>query len=199
MEWKSADRINKNINRLILHSRHKMRGTRQQIRTMGARLLFLIGFSMNWSRVFSRPTEFPCNFFDSVNITDGRKLKNQSIIFDGIEYPKWQYAEFDYIINNGIDRSSVHPHIRGCLCNRKPCLRLCCPLGTFSTAKNGREECRPNDRARELEGEILDRNNKTEHVKFDQVLSIVDDMPCRGVFSADGEYRITRVSNHSKC
>lgn len=79
-----------------------MRGTRQPIRTMDVRLLFIIGFSVNWSCVFSRSAELPCNFFDSVNITDGHKLNNQSIIFEGIEYPKWQYAEFDYIINNGL-------------------------------------------------------------------------------------------------
>lgn len=171
-----------------------MRGTSEQIQTMGVRLIFLIGFFANSNCVFSRSAEFPCDFFDSVNITDGINLNNQSIIFDGIEYPKGQYAVFDYIITNGIDRSSVDPHIRGCLCNRMPCLRFCCELGMVSTTKNGRDECHPNDRAREIEGEILDRNNQTKHVKFNQVISIVDHMPCRGVFPVDGEYRITHVS-----
>lgn len=171
-----------------------MRGTMKRTQTMGVRLLLLIGSLMIRNCVFCRSVELPCKFLDTVNITEGHKVNNESILFEGIEYPNGQYAEFDYIENNETDHTSVEPHIRGCLCNRKPCMRICCPLGTVSGKTNGRDVCRPNDAATELEGDFLDGDNHMIHVKYNQVLSIVDHKPCDEVDLVEGDYRITYVS-----
>lgn len=157
------------------------------------RLLYLIGFVVNWCSVLASSTELPCNFFDSVNITSGNELSNKSIMFDGIEYPEGQYAKLNYVLNDGTAPTSVHSHIRGCLCNRKPCIRLCCPFGKFYSNENGREECHSSERATNIEGEILDHNNQTKYVKLNEKLSIVDRVPCSGVFSVRGDYQIQHV------
>ncbi|RZL40467.1 MAG: hypothetical protein EOP00_26600, partial [Pedobacter sp.] len=40
-----------------------------------------------------------CDYFDSVNITDGKKHPNSSILHNNILYDISEYAEFDYMIN----------------------------------------------------------------------------------------------------
>lgn len=75
--------------------------------------------------------ELPCNFLDSIDISSGVKLSNDSIIYKGIEYLKDNYAKVNYTLDNEIKRINVAPHIRGCPCNIKSCIRLCCPYGSF--------------------------------------------------------------------
>ncbi|CAO1416062.1 unnamed protein product [Diamesa tonsa] len=68
----------------------------------------------------------PCNYIDTVNITSGHKDNDGNIIFNGTTFPKEMYAQYNYEIVNYVERKSVNPHTRGCLCLIKPCIRLCC-------------------------------------------------------------------------
>lgn len=71
----------------------------------------------------------PCSFFDTVNITDGIKLNNGSIFHDGITYAKDQYKYFNYIYSRPNIKNSTSPHIRGCFCHYRICVRSCCAKG----------------------------------------------------------------------
>lgn len=75
-------------------------------------LLFVVATA--WS-------EDPCNFYMSVNIDEGTKLEDGSIITDGLMYPPNLYFEY-----KGMDEVV---QMRGCICELKPCYRKCCPLG----------------------------------------------------------------------
>lgn len=89
---------------------------------------------------FSKAVEvLPCHFFDSKNISGGGLQPNGDLIFEDVIYPKNQYATIDYTYNMlkyGKYIEKVDPYVRGCICNIKPCLRLCCPLGTYQTKEN---------------------------------------------------------------
>lgn len=63
--------------------------------------------------------ELPCRFVDSIDISEGALQLNQSIIFDGVEFTPADYAKVDHDSIN-----ETEPHTRGCLCNRKPCIRV---------------------------------------------------------------------------
>lgn len=68
----------------------------------------------------------PCDFIDTINITSGHKDIHGNYIYNGDTYHKGLYAEYNYVVENFTETLTVEPHIRGCLCKLKPCIRLCC-------------------------------------------------------------------------
>lgn len=94
--------------------------------TMRLQAIILIGLVRACSSsAFSLNSELPCDFSDSINITDGILYSNNSIIFDDLEFPLGQYVKLDHTLVNGIAPVTVTPYTRGCICNRMPCIRLC--------------------------------------------------------------------------
>lgn len=74
------------------------------------------------------PYGVPCRFHNTVNITDGVRDHDDSILHNGLKYQSHLYAEYNYIIVNTTSKRTVDRHIRGCLCLLdKPCIRLCLP------------------------------------------------------------------------
>ncbi|CRK99458.1 CLUMA_CG012609, isoform A [Clunio marinus] len=68
----------------------------------------------------------PCSFFDTMNITSGKQDQNGNFNFNGEIFKKGTFATYNYTIENFTDLVAAEPHIRGCVCNSKPCIRLCC-------------------------------------------------------------------------
>lgn len=66
-----------------------------------------------------------CDLSESINITDGEYNKNGQFIHKGLTYEPDMFAEFDFIIVNHSERAQVEPHIRGCVCLLKKCVRVC--------------------------------------------------------------------------
>ncbi|XP_035786269.1 G-protein coupled receptor Mth2-like isoform X1 [Anopheles albimanus] len=91
---------------------------------MGGRIFasLLVLFGVRYSACNS----LPCDFIDSVNITDGVRLANGSINHNGIVYSPTYYREIDYDYEDFATRKYVPPYIRGCLCAVRICVRLCC-------------------------------------------------------------------------
>lgn len=79
----------------------------------------------------------PCNFLDTVNITGGYKDNEKRFHYKDVIFEFGTYGEYDYIIENFTIKISVEPHIRGCICRYKNCIRICC--------KEDREICVKSD------------------------------------------------------
>lgn len=86
-------------------------------------------------------TAIPCEFYDSTVIEGGRRLSNGSIKHNGVMYNPDQYGSIDYSITDDFEKVSVKNHIRGCVCNIKKCIRLCCPYGQFFNARGQDKVC----------------------------------------------------------
>lgn len=143
----------------------------------------------------SSSKDLPCHFLDSINITAGFRQPNGSIIFNGISFPKNKIATLDYILVNGTENVPVKPHVRGCLCGlEKPCVRLCCPHGSVSEYTNEGHICSTHESAKDLESEIVDKNNQTNTVKLHEHFVYVDHRPCKEFYVAD-EFQITHVNS----
>lgn len=146
---------------------------------MGVLPLFVIGFVLNQCNgLHFRSDSLPCDFQDSVNITNGILQSDGAIIFNGTKYSKDQFAEIDYIVVNESKRETVESHFRGCPCNVRPCIRLCCPLGQFIDSKNLKPglilqqiPCYNHPRAKDYQSEILDENRQPKIVKLDEQFS----------------------------
>lgn len=139
---------------------------------MGVLLTILIGLiSLEWSDATAPAVELPCEFHDSINITNGDVKQSDTLIFDRIKFPKGQYAEVNYTLVNGSERLAARPHFRGCPCNVKACIRLCCPLGSFvdntKLISGQRIPCIDHPAARDYQREVFDRNNQSQVVKLD--------------------------------
>lgn len=152
--------------------------------------LGLISLRVN---VVSTIKDLPCNFFDSINITEGNRHENGSFTFNGIEYTNGLYAEVDYIVpiaENPGKKESVDPHFRGCLCNLTTCIRLCCPPGQVSDG----DTCYSNDLAKNIESMIYNGNNLSG-VLLDKHFGYVHDKFCTndGLYPLDN-YSILAVS-----
>lgn len=134
----------------------------------------------------------PCHFLDSINITGGFLRPDESIMFDGIVYPRTKYAPMNYILKDGTDKIAIDPHIRGCICEIESCLRLCCPLGTHWIKQNRTGACEVHEGARNSEGNILHENKETEKIFIDNHFAYVHGKPCK-LLHFDEDYRITHV------
>ncbi|XP_055309713.1 G-protein coupled receptor Mth2-like [Sitodiplosis mosellana] len=113
----------------------------------------------------------PCDFADSIKINDGELQSNKSIIFNGIEYPPNQY--FNHTVNNTDGSKGVE--LRGCICNIRKCIRLCCPHGSFTISMIMKEvKCQQNEKARNFQAEVSDENGQTKIQNLDQHFGYVD-------------------------
>lgn len=154
-------------------------------------IIVLIGLlSVNLS-VALKLTELPCDFLDSINITGGNRLPYDAIQFNGIVYPSDQYAEINYVIEAGTFEITVDPYLRGCICNIKTCLRLCCPLGTLHIDERA-TTCRDHDKAKKFEAEIIHENNETKIIPLERYFAYVEGFPCNFMY-IDDEYQINHV------
>lgn len=162
---------------------------------MALKLWLIIKISLalsSWTNAFHVNQELPCDFIDSINITGGIVDANHNILFNGIEFTSDQYATVNYIID-GTDRILVKMHERGCPCMSKPCIRLCCPYGSFVESMEYGEdiECRKNEAAKQIKSEIIDENNKTSVINLNEHFGFAD-KACHRHFIAD-DFKLHKV------
>jgi len=68
-----------------------------------------------------------CDFFDTVDISDGKRFSNGSYLYENLLIPSHLTGEYDFkLLSNG-SKEVVASHIRGCVCKLRPCVRFCCP------------------------------------------------------------------------
>lgn len=116
----------------------------------------------------------PCKFLDSINITDGIQNVDGSITFDEITYTSDNYGIFNYEFVNETYRRPAVPHLRGCTCRVRPCVRLCCPRGHI--VGNG---CEKYDQSHNLSIDIWNSENETSTVQLFEQFSYTLGKPCQ--------------------
>lgn len=107
----------------------------------------------------------PCDYYESTNISGGKKQLNGSVIFGHMEFPKEWYANVSYkyatktanVTKNGrtievtrLIRNKVDQYLRGCVCNRFPCIRFC------SNPKNSMEILIPTMNSKDKSAPLMD-------------------------------------------
>jgi len=133
--------------------------------------LFLISQSVEAS--------ISCKFIDTVNITGGYKDINQNFIHKSDVYPLGTYEEFDYIEDHANKKTKVNPHIRGCICKLKPCIRLCC---------QGDKNIFDSNCFESKSFTVLNENNKDEIIDLDEnKYGVLVGRSCNEMFEVDYE------------
>lgn len=138
----------------------------------------------------NQDSRLPCKYLDSINITDGARLADGSIEFNGMVFGQDQYARIDYVLENGVTHKIVQPYVRGCICRMKSCVRLCCPYGWYYQNRTCHRHS--NERVRRLETAVLDEHKQTKSIILDHHFAYVNDRSCHQRYIAD-EYQMIYV------
>nr|XP_016994494.2 probable G-protein coupled receptor Mth-like 3 [Drosophila takahashii] len=67
-----------------------------------------------------------CDFYDTVDISNGQKFPNGSYLHDGLLIPANLVGEYSFRTLPDGSKEAVSSHVRGCVCKLKPCIRFCC-------------------------------------------------------------------------
>lgn len=138
----------------------------------------------------------PCQYLDSINITGGIRRADDSIEFNGMVFGQEQYARIDYVLENGVTHKIVEPYVRGCICQMKSCVRLCCPYGWFYQNRTCHRNS--NERVPRLETAVLDEQKQTKSIILDHHFAYVNDRSCHQRYIAD-EYQMIYVRIRFVC
>jgi hypothetical protein len=136
---------------------------------------FLVAVFIFISR--SVESSLPCSFIETVNITGGYVDIERNYIYQSDVYPLGTYQEFDYIEGIEKNRTNVDPHIRGCICKLKPCIRLCC---------QGDENIFNGNCHKSKNITVVNEDNEDETVDLsDNNYGILVGRPCKVLFRLD--------------
>lgn len=156
-------------------------------------LIILIGFiTLNCvGHAILLSGNLPCNFLDSYNITDGVFQSDRTIVYKDFKFPIDQYAKINYTFDNGMERTIVTPYTRGCICNRKPCIRLCCPYGSIQVKS---KRCQPNEAANTINvySEQYHSAN-VQNITPVRQFAFIHNYPCKRMRLINAEYMILAV------
>ncbi|XP_034480800.1 G-protein coupled receptor Mth-like [Drosophila innubila] len=86
--------------------------------------------------ISSTTAEIPgCDYFDTVKLTESKKLPNGSYLYEKIIIPPEQTGEYDYEILVDGEKVDVPKHLRGCACKLGNCIRFCCQRNLMLVAE----------------------------------------------------------------
>ncbi|EDV95978.1 probable G-protein coupled receptor Mth-like 9 [Drosophila grimshawi] len=124
---------------------------------------------------------FPCPYADTVNITDGLRLRDGSYSFAGVLVPAELTAEYNFKVIDGVEYKAAR-HLRGCVCQIKPCITFCCPPDLVFNAQ--RWNCtRPNQVRQITHIELSASGNRSvEQVKIMDHFVVRTELGCRNKF-----------------
>ena len=70
----------------------------------------------------------PCEYHNTVDLSNIPKFGNGSYLYEGVLIPSHLVGVYNYYMDNLTERKSTDPHVRGCLCLVKTCMKWCCAL-----------------------------------------------------------------------
>lgn len=159
-------------------------------------LIILIGFiTINCgSHAITVSGDLTCSFLDSMNISEGIvHYSNQTVVYNNLVFSLGQYAKINYTFDSEMERITVAPYTRGCVCDRKACIRLCCPFGEVKSTVKSRQ-CEPNKVANSIEVFSEKYHNKSlTNIQPVRQFTFIPDYPCKYMSVINSDYIIVEV------
>lgn len=156
-------------------------------------LSLVLSICVLWGDVAIASVELPCKYSDSINITGGDHHDNGSIVFESTEFRQEHYATINYIMENG-ENKTVETYDRGCICNLKKCIRLCCAIVSSVDDDEGfcnRDKPKTID---EINQEVQSHEiNSRDEFVFGYVVDAFNESMQKGLFYAEDSYQIDDV------
>ncbi|XP_065360901.1 G-protein coupled receptor Mth2-like [Calliphora vicina] len=82
-----------------------------------------------------------CPFENTVNLTDQQKYENGSYVYQDILIPPEKQDLYDYNLKFERVLEAVAEHLRGCVCEDRPCMKLCCKVDEYFDDTGNMSKC----------------------------------------------------------
>lgn len=125
----------------------------------------------------TRDGKYPCAYADTVNITDGLRLKDGSYSIGNVVVPPHLMAEYNFKVIDGVEYRTAK-HLRGCVCLLKPCITFCCSSGQVFNPEHG--NCTKTEPDRKITHiELTNSNRSVDHVRIIDKFVVRTELGCR--------------------
>ncbi|XP_017843857.1 G-protein coupled receptor Mth2 isoform X2 [Drosophila busckii] len=124
-----------------------------------------------------------CSFFDTVDLTNSTSFPNGSYEYAGVIIPSHYVGTYDYVYKNLGDRYDVAPHKRGCICELKPCINMCCPWGEIYSKNRCVKDNNTQQAWPEPMINVTLRNGSVESVDIYKQFVVQSFRPCTEMYS----------------
>ncbi|KAL5291457.1 hypothetical protein ACFFRR_010700 [Megaselia abdita] len=124
----------------------------------------------------------PCSFFDTVNLTDHVRYENGSYQYEDIIIPKEYTGTYNYEFRTLSDKVKVQPHVRGCICLLKKCIKMCCGRDTMRYMNKSCEDIYPGNKTIEVtyfDGSIV------KDVVIGDIFAVQEGRPCESMYGLE--------------
>ncbi|KAH8316943.1 hypothetical protein KR074_008080 [Drosophila pseudoananassae] len=139
-----------------------------------------LGLSVGVAALEIATVDHPCAYADTVNITDGLRLKDGSYSYAGVVIPPNRIAEYSFKVIDGV-QYRAKKHLRGCACLQKSCISFCCPPDLVFDSKNW--NCTQPHQIRESTHVGLTYGNgSVENVRIKDRFLVRTELGCRNKF-----------------
>lgn len=142
-----------------------------------------------------------CKFADTVDLTGRQRFENGTYRYDDMLIPLEQQAYFDYQLKFMGEKITVPKHVRGCVCKKRPCTKLCCPRDHFFSESTKRcEQITPAMNV-SWQVEVISDANTIETVNILETFTTPIGLPCNDIEPADPAldiFIINKVSEDNK-
>lgn len=82
-----------------------------------------------------------CPYENTVNLTNHQRYENGSYLYEGLIIPPEKQQFYDYRLNLLREKESAPLHLRGCVCEKRPCLKLCCEKDEYFDYTGNTSKC----------------------------------------------------------
>ncbi|EDV38672.1 uncharacterized protein Dana_GF24877 [Drosophila ananassae] len=139
-----------------------------------------LGLSLGVAALEIASIDHPCAYANTVNITDGLRLKDGSYSYAGLVIPPNMIAEYSFKVIDGV-QYRAKKHLRGCACLQKACISFCCPPDLVFDSKHW--NCSQPHQIRESTHiELTYGNRSVENVRIKDRFLVRTELGCRNKF-----------------
>lgn len=145
-------------------------------------LVFLSGSLGSTFELNRDDPRVPCSFFDTVNLTGHLRHDNGSYQYEDMLIPKEYTGTYNYEFRTLVDKVKVQPHVRGCICLLKTCIKMCCGRDTMKYMNQSCEDIYPGNKT--IEVTYLD-GSTVKDVVIGDIFAVQEGRPCMSMYSLE--------------
>ncbi|XP_037811123.1 G-protein coupled receptor Mth2-like [Lucilia sericata] len=123
-----------------------------------------------------------CPYQNTVNLTNHQRFENGSYLYEDILIPIEKQKLYNYYMKYSKIKKSVRPHPRGCVCERKACINMCCERNEYLSINKNIVKCvklNPLDVKMSLMVKLTDKNNFKKELQVYKYFTTQVGLPCR--------------------
>ncbi|XP_075161433.1 G-protein coupled receptor Mth2-like isoform X2 [Haematobia irritans] len=132
-----------------------------------------------------------CPFEDTVDLTNAKKFNNGSYLYENILIHSDQVATYAYEEIFDGELLPRAPHLRGCACHARSCIRFCCHP-TKELIANYSRKCSNDDVENELQYDayvnVILANGTSVRQHLLNEFNVIHGVPCEGAYSLVPEW-----------